>query len=105
MDSISNADSWLGVADSTVTSGTSVNVILAGGIADVYTGLTLNGEHVQDDGSIASTATDVFSVAVGSTALQITDSKNTFGKSASIYRFNQYPTTLSGYGILGYRYW
>ena len=103
LDSISNADSWLGVADSTVTSGNSVNVILAGGIADVYTGLTLNGDYyVQDDGSIASTATDVFAgVAVGSTALQITDSKNTFRKSTAFADLTSTPTTLSGYGISG----
>ena len=103
LDSISNADSWLGVAESTVTSGNSVNVILAGGIADVYTGLTLNGDYyVQDDGSIASTATDVFAgVAVGSTALQITDTKNTFRKSTAFADLTSTPTTLSGYGISG----
>jgi len=103
LDSVSNADSWLGVADSTVTSGNSVNVILAGGIADVYTGLILNGDYyVQDDGSIASTVTDVFAgVAVGSTALQITDSKNTFRKSTAFADLTSTPTTLSGYGISG----
>jgi len=103
LDSVSNSDSWLGVAESTVSSGASVNVILAGGIADVYTGLTLNGDYyVQDDGTVAATATDVFAgVAVSSTALQVADSKNTFRKSTAFADLINTPTTLSGYGISG----
>jgi len=103
LDSISNSDSWLGIAQSTVTSGNSVNVTLAGGIANVYSGLTLNADYyVQDDGTVSSTASDVFAgVAVAATALQVTDTKNTFRKTTSFSDLSNTPTTLSGYGISG----
>ena len=103
LDSITNSDSWLGIAQSTVTSGNSVDVTLAGGIANVYSGLTLNADYyVQDDGTVSSTVSDVFAgVAIAATALQVTDTKNTFRKTTSFSDLSNTPTTLSGYGISG----
>ena len=103
LDSVSNSDSWLGIAESTVSSSASVNVILAGGVADVYTGLTPNTDYyVQDDGTVTTTSSDVFAgVAVASTALQVADSKNTFRQTIQFADLANKPTTLSGYGISG----
>ena len=103
LDSVTNSDSWVGIAESTVSSGASVNVILAGGVADVYTGLTPNTDYyVQDNGTIATTSSNVFAgVAVASTALQVADSKNTFRQTIQFADLANKPTSLSGYGISG----
>ena len=103
LDSVSNSDSWLGIAESTVLSGEETNVILAGGVADVYTGLTLNTSYyVQDNGTISTTYSDVFAgVAIASTGLQVADSKSTFRQTIQFSDLENVPTTLSGYGIVG----
>jgi hypothetical protein len=103
LDTVSNSDSWLGIAESTVLSGEETNVILAGGVADVYTGLTLNTSYyVQDNGTISTTYSDVFAgVAIASTGLQVADSKSTFRQTIQFSDLENVPTTLSGYGIVG----
>ena len=103
LDSISNSDSWLGIAQDSVSSGSSVDVTLAGGVVDAYTGLTINGDYyVQDNGTVSSTTSNVFAgVAVASTAIQVADSRNTFRKTIQFADLANKPTTLSGYGISG----